>query len=47
MLLKQPTAIDAHIVFLYAGEIWIADRDGGGARRPWNGREGRLQLSIK
>jgi tricorn protease len=33
LLLKQPTVSDSHVAFLYAGEIWIADAEGGAARR--------------
>ncbi|MBN1580405.1 MAG: PD40 domain-containing protein [Anaerolineae bacterium] len=33
LLLKQPTVSAEHVAFLYAGDIWIADRDGGTPRR--------------
>lgn len=33
LLLKQPTISAAHIVFIYGGELWAADRDGGNPRR--------------
>ncbi len=32
-LLSQPAVSDDHVAFAYAGDLWIADRDGGGARR--------------
>ncbi|MEM0983921.1 MAG: PDZ domain-containing protein [Planctomycetota bacterium] len=32
-LLRQPSASDRHVVFAHANDIWIADRDGGEARR--------------
>ena len=33
LLLRQPTVSDTHVAFLYAGDIWIAGRDGGDPRR--------------
>ena len=33
LLLKQPTVGQEHIAFLYAGDIWIASRDGSNPRR--------------
>ena len=33
LLLRQPTISDEHVAFVYAGDIWIANRDGGLARR--------------
>ena len=33
LLLKQPTVSAENVAFLYAGDIWIADRDGGHPRR--------------
>jgi len=33
MLLRQPAMSDQHIVFMYANDLWITDRDGGEARR--------------
>lgn len=33
LLLKQPTVSTNHVAFLYAGDIWIADRDGSQPRR--------------
>jgi tricorn protease len=33
LLLRQPTVSAEHVAFVYAGDIWIADRDGGSARR--------------
>ena len=33
LLLRQPTISADHVAFVYAGDIWIADRDGGSARR--------------
>src|SRR3954471_17154526 len=32
-LLRHPTASATQIAFAYAGDIWIAPRDGGDARR--------------
>jgi tricorn protease len=32
-LLADPTVSDDHVAFTYAGDLWIADRDGGTARR--------------
>ncbi len=32
-LLSQPTVSDTHIAFTYAGDLWIADRDGSGVRQ--------------
>jgi tricorn protease len=32
-LLRQPSVSRSQIVFLYAGDLWIAARDGGDARR--------------
>jgi len=32
-LLRSPAIGDAHVVFVYANDIWIAGRDGGEARR--------------
>lgn len=32
-LLRQPTLSADHVVFVYANDLWIADRDGGDARR--------------
>ena len=33
LLLRQPTVSKTHIVFNYGGDLWIADRNGGDARR--------------
>lgn len=33
LLLKQPTVSQEHIAFLYASDIWIADRNGDNPRR--------------
>lgn len=33
LLLQQPTISINHVAFVYAGDIWIADRDGGNAKR--------------
>jgi tricorn protease len=33
LLLRQPTVSADHVAFLYAGDIWIAGRDGGEPRR--------------
>ncbi len=33
LLLRQPSLSDEHLAFVYAGDIWIADRDGGHPRR--------------
>lgn len=32
-LLRQPTVSDRSVVFVYADDLWMADRDGGAARR--------------
>jgi tricorn protease len=32
-LLRQPTISADHVAFVYGGDLWIADRDGGEARR--------------
>jgi len=33
LLLRQPTVSADYVAFVYAGDIWIADRSGGSARR--------------
>jgi tricorn protease len=33
LLLRQPTVSAEHVAFLYAGDLWIADRGGGNPRR--------------
>jgi len=33
LLLRQPAVSSDHVAFVYAGDIWIAERDGGFARR--------------
>lgn len=33
LLLRQPTVSADHVVFVYAGDIWIANRHGGDATR--------------
>jgi len=33
LLLRQPTLSDDHVVFVYADDLWVADRTGGDARR--------------
>lgn len=33
LLLRQPTVSDSHVAFRYAGDIWIANRDGSQPRR--------------
>ena len=40
-LLKQPTLSASHVAFLYAGDVWLADLDGGNPRRltAQNGRK--------
>src|SRR6185295_420400 len=37
MLLQKPTVSRTHIVFSYAGDLWIVPRDGGDASRLTNG----------
>ena len=32
-LLRQPTISAKHIVFVYADDLWLVDRDGGDAKR--------------
>jgi tricorn protease len=32
-LLRQPTLSADHVAFVYGGDVWIADRSGGDARR--------------
>ncbi len=32
-LLRQPSVSDKHIVFVYADDLWLVDREGGEARR--------------
>ncbi len=32
-LLSQPAVSDEHVVFAYAGDLWITNRDGGSSRR--------------
>lgn len=32
-LLRQPTISAEHVAFIYGGDLWISDRDGGEARR--------------
>lgn len=33
LLLRQPTISQTHVAFLYAGDLWLADRDGSHPRR--------------
>jgi len=33
LLLRDPDISETHIAFVYAGDIWISDRDGDNARR--------------
>ena len=33
LLLQQPTLSEEHVVFTYAGDLWVVDRSGGEARR--------------
>jgi tricorn protease len=33
LLLREPTISRTHVVFVFAGDLWIAPRDGGDARR--------------
>jgi len=46
-LLSEPAVSDTHIAFAYAGDLWVADRDGGTARRltSFPAREGRPRFS--
>ena len=37
LLLQQPTVNRTHIVFVYAGDLWIVPRAGGAARRLTSG----------
>ncbi len=32
-MLRQPTVSDRHIAFVYAGDVWVVDKEGGTARR--------------
>ena len=32
-MLSEPAVSSNHIAFIYAGDVWLANRDGGGARR--------------
>ncbi len=42
-LLREPTISEDHIVFVYANDLWITDRDGGEARRLTSGKGGETQ----
>ena len=46
-LVRQPDASDTHIVFTYANDIWLTDRNGGDARRitSFQGSESNPHLS--
>src|SRR5919204_4925845 len=33
ILLRKPTVSRTHVAFMYAGDLWIADRNGSDARR--------------
>jgi tricorn protease len=33
LMLRQPAVSKDHLAFVYAGDLWLADRDGGNARR--------------
>src|SRR5262245_65821191 len=37
LLVRNPTLSNTHIVFVYAGDLWIVPRDGGEASRLTNG----------
>ncbi|MDZ7681175.1 MAG: hypothetical protein U5J63_05520 [Fodinibius sp.] len=39
-LLREPTVSQDHIVFVYANDLWITDRNGGDARRLTSGEGG-------
>jgi len=39
-LLREPTVSQNHIVFVYANDLWITDRNGGEARRLTSGEGG-------
>lgn len=47
LLLQQPTVSRRHVVFVYAQDLWVADRSGGTARRLTShvGQETRPRLS--
>lgn len=47
LLLKQPTLSAEQIAFLYAGDIWIADRGGGARSQPRNPRRLTAQKGAK
>ena len=32
-LLRHPAVSEDHVAFVYAGDVWLVDRDGGDARR--------------
>jgi tricorn protease len=46
-LLRQPTVSERHVAFAYANNIWVADRNGGAARRltSFQGQESNPKLS--
>ena len=46
-LLREPAISARHIAFVYAGDIWLADRDGKNTRRltTHSGTEGAPQFS--
>ena len=50
-LLSQPAVSAEHVVFAYAGDLWIAGRDGGGARRltshPGNETSPRFSPTVR
>ena len=48
LLLQQPTVSAEHIVFVYANDLWIVDREGGTARRLTShpGREDHLGVAL-
>lgn len=33
LMLRQPAISKNHLAFVYAGDLWLADRNGGNARR--------------
>src|SRR5262245_30689789 len=37
LLLREPTVSRTHVVFTYAGDLWIVPREGGDASRLTNG----------
>src|SRR5260370_310703 len=46
LLMRDPTLSKTHIVFSYAGDLWVVSREGGDAARLTNGKSPAYEKTM-